>query len=248
MPSCVAFGIPGHPRRSVIAGQHPGRQRWRGLPLAELQPPLRRRLRRRLHAHQGRAERALQHAPAARANLPGGRSTGPRYLGKVTGSPAPQLLGRVHVADAERAYVTRNRDRVPTPTGSRAATRGSGPPAEPTDIQPVRRPEPGRAGSGTSPRRSRSSRTTGGRGTSTRGPRLLRLEPGQPGEPRRLGGMDGAWGGGGGASRPGNSERDVRRAVRSGPDSTCSPPSPPDSRAVPAGPGYQPVPPPLIKT
>ena len=89
--------------RSVIAGQHPRGQRRRGVPVAELQPPLRRRVRRGLHPDQGAARRGRSARSGCAANLPGRHARQRTYLGQGHRIPARELLGRLHVADAERA-------------------------------------------------------------------------------------------------------------------------------------------------
>ena len=104
--------------------------------------------------------------PAARRTFPTPPSTAPRTSASVTGSPPPQLLGRVHVGDPERDRLGQP-DRLQPPRTSSAAPRRPGPRAAPTASSASTAARTTAPKGPTSRPRSRSSRTTGGPGTST---------------------------------------------------------------------------------
>ena len=178
----------GLPRQVSHREQHLHGQRWRGLPVAELQPSLQRRVRQRVHAPQGRRAGTVQCCRLRQEPPPG--HAGPLDLrGHGRWFPAPGLLGRLPVADAERHRHAQPHRLQPGehrrlhPAGLAGLRRERG-------VQPVRRPERLRRGGG---HPDPDHLLPGQQLVRQRLPRpvdVLRLEPGEPAEPGQLGRVD----------------------------------------------------------
>jgi hypothetical protein len=190
MRSCLASKMPGHPDRSVHREQHPRGQRWRGLPMAELRPALQRRVRQRVQPSSKGGQRGPFSVAGCAKNLAKATLDHATFVGTLGGVPPQELLGRLHVADAERDRHAQNLiDFNPsnifgcTPQAWQACgangvfSQFGGPNA------------PGRRGRCSRPR-SPSSRQHVVPQRLPRPVDVLRLEPGEPGEPGQLGRVD----------------------------------------------------------